>query len=839
MKKRLLAFSFLFFSLGLRAQTLQSPTEFLGYEPGTRRATPHHRVVDYLRYAAQQYPRQVKLLTYGTTYENRPLTVAVVASEENFSRLEELRTNHLQSIGLIEGTPSGKTVPFAWMSYNIHGNENVSSEAAMIVLYELLKGKAVGTLKNTVVLIDPCANPDGYDRYVNGFNQRLGSTANPYPNAWEHNEGWPGGRMNHYLYDLNRDWAWLVQQESRDRNRLYQQWMPHVFADFHEQSINSPYFFTPPAKPIHADVTAWQREFQGIIGDANRQEFDRNGWLYFTRENFDLFYPSYGDTYPTYNGAIGMTFEQAGNGRAGLAIIKADGDTLTLKERIAHHVAASLVTMQALSANADRSVSEFVKFFDTARNNPAGPYKSYVVKTKDEGGKIKAFTRYLTQMGFQFGYADKAGSFKDAYGFVDDKTGTATVEPGDLILPMNQPRSAFLKILMEPKTTLEDSLTYDITSWALPYAYGLKAFGVKEKVPFSRTVVANNEQRPSTNLAKPYAYLLRWNSHEDAHLLAHLLRKKVRARVTSKEFEMDGQRYPAGTVILARGENERLGAAFDQIVREEAAENGIAVTPVATGYSAKGPDLGSNYVGQLKAPKVALVMGEGTSPYAVGEVWHYFDRELHYPLTLLTTSDFPDVTLSDFDVLVMPNGQYGRLLTDATLGKLKTWIQAGGKLIVLEGAAAALAGKEGFVLKKKEEEKKKDEKKNPDDDLKTYGDREREAVSGDTPGAIYRLSVDNTHPLAYGLPNYYHGLVLSTSEYAFLKNGWNVGYLKKGGAVAGFVGNEAKKKLENTLHFGVQEMGRGQVVYFVNNPIFRGFWYNGKLLFANAVFMVN
>lgn len=832
MKKVSLFFLLTLFAYPVLAQ--KTPKEFLGYEPGTIRCTPHYRVLDYFEYLAQQFPKQVKLQQYGTTYENRPLMVAIIASEENFPQLETIRTNHLKSIGLLEGSASGKSVPVSWMSYNIHGNENVSSEAAMIVAYNLLKGDNTSVLKNTVVIIDPCVNPDGYDRYVNGYNQRLGNVANAYAGAWEHSEPWPGGRMNHYMFDLNRDWAWMVQKESQARNTIYQQWMPHVFADFHEQGINSPYFFTPPAKPVHQDVTAWQREFQTIIGDYNRKTFDKNGWLYFTRENFDLFYPSYGDTYPTFNGAIGMTFEQAGNGRAGLAIQKEDGDTLTLHERISHHVAASKATMEALSANADKAASEFIKFFTNAKNSPTGTYKSYVIKTKGSEGNARAFTAYLKRMGFQYGYADKSANFSGAYSFSDDKSASASVEAGDLVISTAQPRSTFLKILMEPKTTLEDSVTYDITSWALPYAYGLKAFALKEKVPFTTTAPAT--ATPAAITTKPYAYLLRWKSQEDAHLLAHLFRKKVRARVATKAFEVEGQKYDIGTVILTRGENAKLGDAFDTILQQEAKEMPGSLIPVATGYVTNGPDLGSNYVSQMKAPKVAILTGEGTSPYAVGEVWHYFDQQLHYPATMIHTNDFASAKLADFDVLILANGNYGRVLNESGLAKLKSWVQAGGKLIALEGAVGSLAGKDGFEITKKEE---KDEKGKAASDLKVFGNRERESVSTDTPGAIYKFNIDPTHPLAYGLTNPYHGLVLSTSEYGFLKNGWNVGYLQKNPAVAGFVGFEAKKKLENTLMFGTQDLGRGQVVYLVNNPLFRGFWHQGKLVFANAVFMVN
>jgi hypothetical protein len=845
MKKALQPLLLLFVALSSFAQSsVQNPDQFLGYPLGTQ-FTPHHRVVAYVQYLAGQFPRQVRLIPYGTSYENRPLLVAVLASEANFPKLDEIRTNNLKSIGLLDGQPttvqSGtKTVAISWLNYNIHGNEAVSSEAVMQVMYDLLNpqnatSKAI--LANTVVVLDPCANPDGFDRYVNWYNQKVGALPNPNANAWEHREPWPGGRMNHYLFDLNRDWAWQVQRESQQRTALYQQWMPHLHADFHEMGPNSPYYFSPAARPYHEAITPWQREFQQTIGDYNRKEFDKNGWLYFTRENFDLFYPSYGDTYPTYNGAIGMTYEQGGSGFAGLALAKDDGDTLRLRERISHHVAASVASMQALSAKADKAVSEFVKFFEQARTNPGGAYKSFVIKGKNVGGNLKAFTNYLDKQGFQYGYAT-ATTNATGYAYQTDRTESFRIEPEDVVISLYQPRSTMLRILMEPKSALEDSVTYDITSWSLPYAYGLKAYALKERLnPGAKPTTAS--QPPATDTGqRPYAYVVRWQSHQDAQFLAHLLRKKVRVRAAEKPFEIAGQSFGPGTLLITRGENARLGEAFDRLVQDEARDHGIGLLAAETGFVTKGADFGSNSVQQLKAPRVAVLAGEGTSPYALGEVWFYFDRELGYPATLIASDQFANARLSDFDVLVLPNGNYGRVLTDKTLATLKTWVQGGGKLIAMEGALASLVGKEGFELKQKDEDKKekKDDKK-PVDSLRIYADRERVAVSEDTPGSIYRVSLDGTHPLAYGFPNFYHSLVLQTTDYGYLANGWNVGVLKKNDLVAGFAGKVARKKLENTLVFGVQDLGRGQVVYLVNNPLFRGFWYSGKLLFANAVFM--
>ena len=300
----------------VRANTLLPPSDFLGYKLGDK-FTPHHLVVDYLFHVSQNEPN-VKIIEYGKTYEGRPLMLAFISSVDNMDKLEQIRKDNLTRAGIIKGSTKTKKVGIVWLSYNVHGNEANSTEAAMKTLHALADKSNINTqewLKNTVVIIDPSVNPDGRDRYANWYRM----TANRWPDAdplgREHMEPWPGGRTNHYYFDLNRDWAWQTQIESQQRIIKYNEWLPHIHVDFHEQGYNSPYFFAPAAKPLHQYITDWQKDFQKTIGLNHAKYFDRNNWLYFTKESFDLLYPSYGDTYPTYNGAIGMTYEQAGHSR--------------------------------------------------------------------------------------------------------------------------------------------------------------------------------------------------------------------------------------------------------------------------------------------------------------------------------------------------------------------------------------------------------------------------------------------------------------------------------------------------------------------------------------------
>src|SRR3954470_12303725 len=361
MKKLALAIGFLFWMFSAPAQLL-SPQQFLGYPVGTH-FTPCYKIDEYFKAVASAKPNMVKVEKYGQTYEGRDLMLAYIGLPENLQRLEEIRKNNLRLTGMLKDgvAPQITGIPaILWLSYNVHGNEPSSSEAAMLTLYTLVSDSNTQTkdwLKNLIVIIDPIENPDGRDRYVNWYNSAVSTQYNADPQAREHREPWPQGRTNHYNFDLNRDWAWETQLETQERLKKYQEWMPQVHVDFHEQGYNAPYYFAPAAEPYHEVITQWQRDFQVTVGKNNAKYFDQNGWLYFTRERFDLFYPSYGDTYPLYSGAIGMTYEQGGIS-AGLGIRTQDDDTLTLVDRTLHHYTTSIATIETVSKNTDSLISE-------------------------------------------------------------------------------------------------------------------------------------------------------------------------------------------------------------------------------------------------------------------------------------------------------------------------------------------------------------------------------------------------------------------------------------------------------------------------------------------------
>jgi hypothetical protein len=759
---------------------------------------------------------------YGETNEHRPLYVSYISSKENIANLEKIRKDNLSQTGIIKGG-NGNTKAIVWLSYNVHGNEASSTEAAMLTLYELITNKK-DWLENTIVIMDPCINPDGRDRYVNWFNQVKSTPYSIDQNAKEHLEPWPSGRPNHYLFDLNRDWAWATQVESSQRIAIYNKWLPHIHVDFHEQGINNPYYFAPAAEPFHEVISDWQRNFQIQIGKNHAKYFDKEGWLYFTRESFDLLYPSYGDTYPTYMGAIGMTYEQAGHGRAGLGIQTNEGEVLTLKDRVMHHTTTGLSTIEISSNTAIQLNAEFAKFFD----NSDLKYKSYVLKNKNKD-QLNRLKKLLDK--HQIYYQSAKKGIAKGYFYSTQEEGKMEVTSSDLMIHTDQPKGKMVKVLFEPKAKLMDSLTYDITAWSLPYAYGFEAIASRTKLPSSN---ASKETNINNSIVKrAYAYISKWNSLEDATFLGALLQNNIVPRFSEKAFSIEGNSFERGSLIVLRSDNRN--SEFDAKLIAIANQHQRSLTAVATGFSDSGVDFGSASVKPIHQQKIAVLSGKATSSLSFGEVWHFFETQLNYPITNINAEDFSDTTLHSYDVIVLPSGSYRDVLNTSMMTKLKKWMRNGGTLIAIGNALRSFADKDGFSLKVK-----KSAEKDEVDNLTPFADRERKSVANLITGSIFTSKIDSTHPLGFGYDSNYFSLKLSSTSYQYLAKGINVGYFDQMTKnVSGYAGSEAIKNVPKSLMLGEESFGKGSIVYMVDNPLFRSFWENGKLFMANAVFLLN
>ena len=409
-----------------------------------------------------------------------------------------------------------------------------------------------------------------------------------------------------------------------------------------------------------------------------------------------------------------------------------------------------------------------------------------------------------------------------------------SVNTKDLVIHTQQPKGKMVKVLFEPNAKLTDSLTYDITAWSLPYAHGFKAIASTTKVSSRKDVMvdtANNEIDQNA-----YAYVSKWNSLEDASFLAALLQADVRVRFSEKDFTIEGNSYAKGTLIILRGDN-KTNKEFDKQITSIAQNNNRKLTPVQTGFVSSGKDFGSSSVNPINKQKVAVISGKGTSSLSFGEIWHFFENQLHYPLTALDTDYINRVDLDEYDVLIIPNGYYSSILNKSGLEKINNFAQAGGTVIAIGTALRSFVNKEGFALKSK---KPTEGKENKTPNLTTYEDTRRNRANTLITGAIFKSKVDNSHPLAFGYDDVYFSLKLNNASYAYLQNGSNVAYFNKSATnLAGFAGKKALKNIPESLLFGEERKGSGSIIYMVDNPLFRSFWDNGKLFFVNAIFFRN
>jgi hypothetical protein len=513
-----------------------------------------------------------------------------------------------------------------------------------------------------------------------------------------------------------------------------------------------------------------------------------------------------------------------------------------LKDRLTHHFTAGISTVEVTSQQAGRVVDEFEKYYRDNVTNPAAPYKSYVIKADNNPDKVNQLTRWMDIHGIRYGKSGAARSPLRGYDYQTQTVTNVILGAEDLIIPVHQPKSRFITAVFEPTSHLSDSATYDITAWNLMYSYNLKAFATSERLAVNKPFVPAQAENSSIPDA-PYAYLFRYLGIQDAVFLAALHKQNIKVRSAQLAFVANGQSYEPGTLIVTRRNNEGV-TDFDQAIIKLAKAHGRKINTTTTGFVEKGKDFGSGYVNYLKAPRVAMLFGEQTASNNAGEIWHFFEQQLHYPITQLGPDYLRSIDLKKYDVLIVPEGNY-RVFDDSMLDQLNTWISGGGRLVVLANALPSFAEKKGFALKgytsdsEKNDAEKKMKEAREQDVLMHYEDAQRKQLSESISGAIYKVVIDKSHPLAFGLDGTYYTLKTNELRYGYLENGWNVGTLPAGARpVQGFAGFSINKKMGKSLALGVEDKGQGNIIYIVDNPLFRSFWEGGKMVFANAVFMV-
>ncbi len=816
---------------------------FHGYAPGEG-FTPHHRVEAFARALAAGSDR-ISIDTYGTTPEGRPLILVTVMDPALRADLGKVRAGLARLADprrLGPGEDPAVLIPglpvVVWLSFNVHGDEPSSSEAAMVLLEDLAAGNdagILGILRSAIVILDPCLNPDGRDRYVNWFNSVVGRQGDPDPSAREHHQPWPGGRVNHYLFDLNRDWAFLTQDESRARVARWIDIEPHVHVDFHEMSAASSYFFFPAEKPVNANLPPSILRWGRVFGEGNARAFDARGWDYYTAEDFDLFYPGYGDSWPSLRGAVGMTYEQAGHGRAGLVLDRRDGTRLTLADRVGHHVVAARATLDTAVAHRAALLADFHEFRRTAvEEGRGGLIREFLLPPGDDPHRAAELAGLLIRQGIEVHRAAEAFEVRDVRSVLGRTEDARAFPAGTYIVSLAQPAKRLAKTLLEPSTEIRELYFYDVSAWSLPLAYGVEAW-----------ISGQPSRAPSVLLTEPpavhgrfddreaYAWVVRWNTAGALRGLPAMLAEGIRVRSTHKPFTLHGVSYDRGTLVIpARDNAPDLRARLRRIA--EAA--GIEMAAVTTGLSEKGVDLGSSSLQHIFAPRVAVVAGEGISPSSCGAVFFLLERLYGVPFTVIEPGALEATNLLRFSALVVPDGRLR--LTKEARDAVAQWVRQGGALIALGGASLPFTAEQGGFTSISAKGPGGDEGPESRPRAKWIEDREEEARRNHSPGAIVKVELDPAHPLSFGYASDLPVFFESGRSFDPAAGGIHVGLFKDPGAVSGYVPEPLAKRLVGRSYVSVEHQGEGTVVLFADDPNFRCAWHGLTRLFMNAVLLL-
>ncbi|MCC6128501.1 MAG: hypothetical protein IT186_01125 [Acidobacteria bacterium] len=850
-----------------RDTSVPSPVEFLGYSPGDS-LTPPESLQAYARAVAAK-SRKVRVEGYGSTPEGRPLSLVFISSPANLARLEEfrqtLRTLASGSPGpdaarrLTTGMPA-----FVWVACSIHGDEPGGGEAGLALLHWLSasEDEAVASLLDRlVVILDPDANPDGRARHVAWWRTVAGSDPDEDPEGLENSSAWPDGRTNHNLFDLNRDWAWASQPETRARIKAFLLTPPQVYVDLHEMTPEASYFFPPDAEPVHPNVAPEIRKWVERFGRANAKAFDQRGWSYFVRESFDRFYPGYGDSWPSFHGAAGMTYEVAGG--VGLSYRRKDSSLLTLKERVVKHFTSVRTTLETAASGREELLADFASFF---RRPSKEGQKAFVVPAGQDPGRLRRLARLLTLQGISV--ETTAATVKNF-----PRTGQQVPE-GSLVIDTFQPLGRFAETLLEPSAELsEDFLReerrrllqeepdhfFDVTAWSLPIAFGLEAFSTAEKERLgARKPFAEPARPASPNPTANYGWLLPGGDSSSLSAAGRLMERGIRIGVLTRESRLGERRFVAGSFLIRKENNS---PAVSDIIWQAAKEAQAEVVPLNGAWTDGGAAFGSRSVVPLKTRKVLVLGGEGVNSNGFGSVLLSLREHLGIRPMRRTPSTLADGDLSGVRVIIVPHGSGAfqrELEREETASRLRRFVEEGGIVIGIRGGAEILREKplslssvkaweparkdsEGPEVSTAETQKKPPAKTAPSQEstdpvvaaLESHLSQRVLAI----PGAALRTEGLLSHPLLYGLASAPPFLVSGGRAPLPLASPLsNVLRVKgKDPLASGFAWKEALEPWTGAPLVQIEEVGKGRVISFSADPVFRGVWAGSEIVFLNAV----
>ncbi|MDX1640703.1 MAG: M14 family zinc carboxypeptidase [Balneolaceae bacterium] len=811
---------------------IPAPSSVIGHEVGEWHIT-HDKLVQYMKAVAEASDR-VTITEYAKSYEDRSLLLLTITSPENHSRINEIKENQigLTDAGASDNINIENQPVVTYIGHSIHGNEPSGSNASMLSAYYFAAAEGdeiENILENAVILLDPSYNPDGLNRFATWVNMHKSLTAVSDPADREYNEGWPSGRTNHYWFDLNRDWMPVQHPESRGRIAKFHEWRPNVLTDHHEMGTNSTFFFQPgipsrthPLTPqINQDLTA-------AIAEFHAEALNEIQSLYYTKESFDDFYYGKGSTYPDLFGTIGILFEQASSRGH---VQETDHGVMTFPFTIRNQFTTALSTVDAaVSLRTDLHEYRRTYYQDVEEEASDADTKAFVIGDQYDQGRNYHFADLFSKHNIEM-YELAEDIEADGKEF---KQGKAWV------IPTDQTEYKFIEAMFETRTEFTDSLFYDVSTWTLPFAFNLPHAELGSR-QFDEDLLGNRIQNPELPAGEiiggqsDYAYMFAWDEYYAPRALYRLQDNKIRTKVLSRPSTVttpDGtKRFDYGSILVALGPQEADEDEIFETIQTIAEEDGIDVYNVTTGLAVGGADLGSPSSEALEKPGIAILVGEGTSSYEVGEVWHLLDQRYEIPLTMIEKDEVSSADLARYNRIVMVDGGYEDL-SEGAASDLKQWVSEGGTLILQRDAIDWGIGQSLVNLTRKEGDDVDYSK-----DLK-YADIQNARGAQFIGGTIFNATLDTTHPLGYGYHNEDMYIFRSSTQfYEQPVNHFSVPVsLTDDPLASGYISDHNLEMIANTPSIIVDRHGSGRVISFVDNPNFRAFWFGTNKLFANALF---
>ena len=798
---------------------IPTPESVIGFQVGKWHAS-HDKIVQYM-YALAEASDRISIEDRGKTYEDRPLLLLTITSPKNHKNIEQIRTEHLKlSDAKTSASININNLPLIiYQGFSIHGNEASGANAGLLVAYYLAaaEGEYINELLDkTVILFDPSYNPDGLQRFSTWVNMHKNQNLSIDNSDREYDEVWPGGRTNHYWFDMNRDWLVSQLPESQVRVKTFHQWKPNILTDHHEMGTNATFFFQPgiPSR-THPLTPKLNQQLTAKIGEYHAAALDKIGSLYYTEESFDDFYYGKGSTFPDINGGIGILFEQASSrGHAQ----QSDNGILTFPFAIRNQFTTALSTQKA-GLNLRTELLQYQRDFYLNAQKEISKDKTKAIVFGDAADRSKTFhfTEMLSRQKIKYHKLNKTIKI----------SGLSFTPDDSYIIPMDQPNYRMIQAMFEKRTTFQDSLFYDISAWTLPLAFGMNYADLQNISSVGSEINTLTFPEGKVNAKSNYAYLFEWEDYYTPKALYYILKRDLRAKVAMKPFTFKGKKYDYGTILIPATNQRKSVDTMYELLSNLAKESGINIDAAQTGLT-DGIDLGSSNFKALEKPSIALIIGEGISSYDAGEIWHLLDTRYDIAVTKLDTKDLSKADLGKYTTVILPNTSGSTLNT--SLDNLKSFVEKGGILIGYRNSLKWL-NEQKFI--KLDFEKTKPETK----DI-TFAQRQKFRGAQVIGGTIFEADIDRSHPVNFGYQN--NKIALFRNTTVFIKpdssNYVNPIQYTKNPLLSGYISKENLKAIGGSIPFKTSNLGKGKVIVFTDNTNFRAFWYGTNKLLMNAIF---